>query len=118
MLDRTKANNCVPGNSIINHTSRTRFRHAAFQQMFSNCRRNRYFIEKSAHVSLQSDLRQSLSGIWELLQSLGREWMWEDVKEGDTDVEWVRDDLINGTFIGVTDGSYDREKAKTFSSTG
>jgi hypothetical protein len=31
--------------------------------------------------------------------------MWEDVKEGDADVEWVRDALINGTFIGVTDGS-------------
>jgi hypothetical protein len=44
--------------------------------------------------------------------------MWEDVKEGDTDMEWVRDALINGTFIGVTDGSYDREKAKTISGTG
>jgi hypothetical protein len=54
----------------------------------------------------------------ELLQSLGGEWMWEDVKEGDTNVEWVRDALINGTFIGVTDGSYDREKAKTISGTG
>ncbi len=44
--------------------------------------------------------------------------MWEDVKEGDTNVEWVRDALINGTFIGVTDGSYNREKAKTVSGTG
>ncbi len=44
--------------------------------------------------------------------------MWEDAKEGDTNVEWVRDALINGTFIGVTDGSYDREKAKTISGTG
>ena len=44
--------------------------------------------------------------------------MWEDVKEGDTNVEWIRDALINGTFIGVTDSSYDREKAKTISGTG
>jgi hypothetical protein len=44
--------------------------------------------------------------------------MWDDVKEGDTNVEWVRDTLINGTFIGITDGSYNREKAKTVSGTG
>jgi hypothetical protein len=44
--------------------------------------------------------------------------MWEDIKEGDTNMEWVRDALINGTFIGITDGSYNREKAKTVSGTG
>jgi hypothetical protein len=44
--------------------------------------------------------------------------MWEDVKEGDTDMKWVRDALINGTFISIADGSYDRKKAKTVSGTG
>jgi hypothetical protein len=63
-------------------------------------------------------IRSLAVSFWELLQSIGGEWMWEDAKEGDTDVEWVRDALINGTFIGVTDGSYDREKAKTVSCTG
>jgi hypothetical protein len=38
-------------------------------------------------------------------------------QRGVTNVEWVRDALINGTFIGVTDGSYDREKAMTVSGT-
>jgi hypothetical protein len=44
--------------------------------------------------------------------------MWEDVNEGDTNVEWVRDALMNCTFIGVTDVSYNREKAKSVCSTG
>ena len=30
-------------------------------------------------------------------------------QEEETDVEWVRDALINGTFVDITDGSYDRE---------
>jgi hypothetical protein len=63
-------------------------------------------------------IRSLAVSFWELLRSLGRDWIWEDVKEGDTDVEWVRDALINGTFIGVTEGSYNRKKAKTVSGTG
>jgi hypothetical protein len=44
--------------------------------------------------------------------------MCKDVKEGDTNMEWVRDALINGTFIGVIDNSDNREKAKLVSGTG
>ncbi len=41
--------------------------------------------------------------------------MWEHIVEGDIDVEWIRDALVNGTFLAVTNGSYDREKANTVS---
>jgi hypothetical protein len=44
--------------------------------------------------------------------------MWDDVKEGDANVDWIRDALVNGTFVGVTDGSYDREKAMKVSGSG
>jgi hypothetical protein len=44
--------------------------------------------------------------------------MWEYIKEGETDVLWLRDELITGTLVGVTDGSYDRHKAKSCSGAG
>jgi hypothetical protein len=53
---------------------------------------------------------------WEHLRSLGGTWMWEYIKEGKIDMVWLRDTLINGMLIGITDGSFDRHKAK--SSTG
>ncbi len=44
--------------------------------------------------------------------------MWEYIKEKEGDTEWLKDALINGTLVGVTDGSYDRHKAKSCSSLG
>ncbi len=44
--------------------------------------------------------------------------MWEHIVEGDINVEWIRDALVNGTFLAMTDGSYDREKANTVSGSG
>ncbi len=38
--------------------------------------------------------------------------MWEYIKEKEGDTEWLKDALINGTLIGITDGSYNRHKAK------
>jgi hypothetical protein len=38
--------------------------------------------------------------------------MWQYVKEGEVDVGWIRNALVNGTLIGVTNGSYDRIKLK------
>jgi hypothetical protein len=55
---------------------------------------------------------------WEYLRSLGGIWMWEYIKEKECDMEWLKDALINGSLIGVTDGSYDRPKAKSRSSLG
>jgi hypothetical protein len=55
---------------------------------------------------------------WTHLRSMGGEWMWEHIFEGEIEVGWVRDTLANGTFLAVTDGSYDREKAPTVSGSG
>ncbi len=44
--------------------------------------------------------------------------MWEHIVEGNIEVGWVRNALANGTFLAVTDGSYDREKAPTVSGLG
>jgi hypothetical protein len=44
--------------------------------------------------------------------------MWEYIKEGETDVSWLKDMLTTGTLVGVTDGSYDRHKAKSCSRAG
>jgi hypothetical protein len=44
--------------------------------------------------------------------------MWKYLKEGEVDVGWIRDALVNGTLIGVTDGSYDRIKAQMISRAG
>ncbi len=44
--------------------------------------------------------------------------MWEHIVEGDIDVGWIRDALAKGTFLAVTDGSYNREMALTVSGSG
>ncbi len=49
-------------------------------------------------------IRSLVVSFWALLRSLCGELMWEDVKEGDADMEWISEVLINGTFVGVTDG--------------
>jgi hypothetical protein len=59
-----------------------------------------------------AQVRSPAVSLWSFLRLLGGEWIWEEVKEGDTDVDWIRDALTNGTFVGVTDGSYNREKPK------
>ncbi len=41
--------------------------------------------------------------------------MWDDVQGGKSDVVWIGVALHEGSFIGVTDGSYDRDRAKTVS---
>jgi len=55
---------------------------------------------------------------WSHLRSMGGEWMWEHIVEGDIDVGWIWDALANGSFLAVTNGSYDREMAPTVSGSG
>jgi hypothetical protein len=45
---------------------------------------------------------------WEFLKSLGGEWMWDYIQQGEIDVTWISTAFTTGTFIGVTDGSYHR----------
>ncbi len=44
--------------------------------------------------------------------------MWEHVKDGESDISWASNAMINGMIIAVTDGSYDRERAKDVSGLG
>jgi hypothetical protein len=44
--------------------------------------------------------------------------MWDYIQEGEIDVTWICTALTTGTFIGVTDGSYDRVRAGAVSSSG
>jgi hypothetical protein len=52
---------------------------------------------------------------WEFLKSLGGEWMWDYIQEGEAGVSWISVALTAGTFIEVTDGSYDRVHTGTIS---
>jgi hypothetical protein len=45
---------------------------------------------------------------WEYLKSLGGEWMWDNIQEGELDVTWISTALTTSTIIGVTDRSYNR----------
>jgi hypothetical protein len=54
-------------------------------------------------------LQREVKGTFlEHLWSLIGKWMWEYIKEGETDILWIRDALTTttGTLVGVTDGSY------------
>jgi hypothetical protein len=55
---------------------------------------------------------------WDYLRLLGGEWMWENIHEGDINVEWIKAAITGGSCLGVTDGSYDRERAQTVSGLG
>ncbi len=55
---------------------------------------------------------------WEFLKSLGGEWMWDYIQEGEIDVTWIGTALTTGTFIGVTDRSYGRVGAGAVSGSG
>jgi hypothetical protein len=63
-------------------------------------------------------LPTQLVSFWDHLRSLGGECMWDDVQGGKSDVAWIGAALCKGSFIGVTDGSYNREQAKTVSGLG
>jgi hypothetical protein len=74
------------------------------------------FAEGSGHPYLSQ--RRQTQHFWELLQSLGGERMWEHVKDEDSDTSWARNAMINGMLIAVTDGLYDKERAKDLSKLG
>jgi hypothetical protein len=52
---------------------------------------------------------------WDHLNSWGGEWMWSDIPRDQstyTDTSWLATGLSAGTLIWVTDGLYDRKRAK------
>ena len=56
--------------------------------------------------------------IWEFLCSWGGAWMWEGVEPGNgspSDMSWIADGLTLGSWIWVTDGSYDRKRGQVIS---
>ena len=55
---------------------------------------------------------------WDFLRSFGGKWMWNNIVEGYIKVEWIKTALETNTFIGVTNGSYNRERASTVSGSG
>jgi hypothetical protein len=55
---------------------------------------------------------------WMYLRTLGGEWMWDNIQEGKMEVERIRTALTVGSFVGVTDGSYNRIRAKSVSGSG
>ena len=44
--------------------------------------------------------------------------MWDNIVEGYIEVEWIKAALETNTFIGATNGSYNREWASTVSGSG
>ena len=44
--------------------------------------------------------------------------MWENIPKGDMDEEWIHAAITEGSFVGVTDGSYDRDRARMVSGSG
>jgi len=60
----------------------------------------------------------TVQSFWSHLRSMGGEWMWKYVVDEKIDVMWIRDALATGTFLAVTDGSYDRGVAPTVSGSG
>ncbi len=46
---------------------------------------------------------------WEYLRLLGGDCMWENIHKGDINMEWIKEAITEGSFLGVTDGSYNRE---------
>jgi hypothetical protein len=71
--------------------------------------------ETGPQFMLQKEVKGTF---WKHLQSFGGKWMWEYIKEGETDISWLRDALTTGTLVGVTDGSHDRHKTKFCSRAG
>jgi hypothetical protein len=65
--------------------------------------------EMGPQLTLQREVKGTF---WENLQSIGGEWMWEYIEEGEADVLWLRDALTTGILVGVMDGFYNRHKVK------
>ena len=55
---------------------------------------------------------------FDLLKTLGGEWMWTNISNEGSGLSWVIKSMTNGTAVWVTDGSYMKEIAPTISGDG
>ena len=61
------------------------------------------------------------SDFWEFLNSWGGKWMWEEIDDSQFtkhDLTWAVEGMKNHSFIWVTDGSYDKDRAIDLCSVG
>jgi hypothetical protein len=68
-----------------------------------------------------ANVSKEITSFWEFLYSWGGTWKWEGIDEDQAtkeDVTWIVEGVKNNTLIWVTDGSYDRKKAKNLSGVG
>jgi hypothetical protein len=57
-------------------------------------------------------------GFLEQLKKWGGDWMWENVRNEEKELDWVAAAMQEGTAIWVTDGSYNRKVAPDVSGAG
>ncbi len=74
-----------------------------------------------AKVGVGPRLQTSLlpqTSFWEYLALLRGEWMWDYVLDMSADTTWIREGLLSGSLILLTDGSHQPKTDPTVSPTG
>jgi hypothetical protein len=64
---------------------------------------------------------KEITNFWEFLQSWECNWMWEGINNDqntNSDMTWIAESMTHNLLIWVTDGSYNRKKARDLSSVG
>ena len=72
-------------------------------------------------VNALAKVPKETTNFWKFLYNWGGTWMWEGIDKDQTtkdNVTWIAEGMRNNTLIWVTDGSYDRKKAKELSRAG
>jgi hypothetical protein len=81
---------------------------------------NQKVVKLSKRPAL-AEVPEEITNFWEFLYSWGGTWMWDGIDNAQTtegDVTWIAEGMKNNLLIWVTDGSYDRKKAKELSGVG
>jgi hypothetical protein len=78
-------------------------------------------VVKLSKGPVLANVPKETTNFWEFLYTWGGTWMREGIDEDQAtkeDVTWIAEGMRNNTLIWVTDGSYDRKKAKELSGVG
>jgi hypothetical protein len=68
-----------------------------------------------------AEVPEEIMNFWEFLYSWGGTWMWDGIDDDQAtkgDVTWIAEGMKNNLLTWVTDGSYNRKKAKELSGVG